>query len=99
MRNPGAAPSATSSALLQPPGRSGGLLLTVFLREQRIEPADSRTEHLRHDALDIAALPLREERDVERDLARRHLGDRLRLAHDGRVAVGGLGRADERSAI
>ncbi len=69
------------------------------LFEQAIELADSVAEELAHDVLDGLAAPLREERDVERDLAGRDLGDRGRVAHDGCVGVALLRCADERRAI
>ena len=73
--------------------------IAVALREQRVEAADARPEHLRHDALDVALRALREQRDVERDLARRDLGDGGGLADDGVVGVAHLGRADQRALI
>src|SRR5690349_3507358 len=71
----------------------------LLFGHERVEATYAAAEHSRHRLLDVALLALAKQGDVERDLARRDLGDRFCLADDGVVVVGLLGRSDERSLI
>lgn len=94
--------SSVSLARGRPPRRSGRPLADDRSGpgvEQRVEPTDAIPEHAGEHLVRVLAPALREQRDVEGDLARRELRDRGVLAHDRGVGRRILGGGDERAVV